>query len=91
MCIGRWRQRGRGDEEGLNRRDFASCPVIAKLEGDKDIVTLSDTRTEKGTNELFGGSNPAACLYVKQDFIEKSPSRLFRDRSDGRGRNEIGL
>jgi NitT/TauT family transport system substrate-binding protein len=48
-------------------------PVIAKLEADDDIVTLIDTRTEKGTNELFGGSNPAACLYVKQDFIAAKP------------------
>lgn len=51
-------------------------PVIAKLESDGDIVTLIDTRTEKGTNELFGGSNPASCLYVKQDLIEKKPETV---------------
>lgn len=51
-------------------------PVIAKLEADQDIVTLIDTRTEKGTNELFGGSNPASCLYVKQEMIEKNPNTV---------------
>ena len=51
-------------------------PVIAKLEADQDIVTLIDTRTEKGTNDLFGGSNPASCLYVKQDFLEKNPQTV---------------
>jgi NitT/TauT family transport system substrate-binding protein len=48
-------------------------PVIAKLELDGDIVTLIDTRTEAGTKALFGGSNPAACIYLKQDFIAANP------------------
>jgi NitT/TauT family transport system substrate-binding protein len=49
-------------------------PVIAKLETDGDIVTIIDTRTEAGTRALFGASNPAACLYLRQDFIEKNPN-----------------
>lgn len=49
-------------------------PVIAKLESDGDVVTLIDTRTEAGTKALFGASNPAACLYLRQDFIEKNPN-----------------
>ena len=48
-------------------------PVISKLEQDDDIVPLIDTRTEAGSTALFGGSNPAACLYLRQDFIEKNP------------------
>lgn len=48
-------------------------PVIAKLEMDGDIVTMIDTRTEAGTKSLFGGSNPAACMYARADFIEKNP------------------
>ncbi|KAF0232256.1 MAG: NitT/TauT family transport system substrate-binding [Beijerinckiaceae bacterium] len=51
-------------------------PVIAKLEADEDIVTLVDTRTEKGTFDLFGGTNPASCFYVKQEMIEKSPDTV---------------
>jgi NitT/TauT family transport system substrate-binding protein len=53
-------------------------PVIAKLEADGDIQILLDTRTEAGTRELFGGSNPAATLYTKKDFIEKNPQTTQR-------------
>jgi NitT/TauT family transport system substrate-binding protein len=53
-------------------------PVIAKLEADGDIQVLIDTRTEAGTRALFGGSNPAAVLYTKQDFIEKNPNTSQR-------------
>lgn len=49
-------------------------PVISKLEQDGDIVVLVDTRTEAGTRALFGATNPAACLYLRQDFIEKNPN-----------------
>jgi NitT/TauT family transport system substrate-binding protein len=48
-------------------------PVIAKLEADGDIQILIDTRTEAGTRALFGGSNPAAVLYTRKDFIDKNP------------------
>jgi len=48
-------------------------PVIAKLESDGDISILIDTRTEAGTRALFGGSNPAATLYTKKDFIDANP------------------
>lgn len=49
-------------------------PVIAKLEADGDIEVLLDTRTEAGTRALFGGSNPAAVVYTKQDWIEAHPA-----------------
>jgi NitT/TauT family transport system substrate-binding protein len=48
-------------------------PVIAKLEADGDIIIIVDTRTEAGTRALFGGSNPAAVLYTREDFIQKNP------------------
>jgi NitT/TauT family transport system substrate-binding protein len=48
-------------------------PVIAKLEADGDVQVLIDTRTEAGTRALFGGSNPAATLYSKKDFIDRNP------------------
>ena len=60
----------RGEIDVISHLD----PVIAKLETDGDIVTLIDTRTEAGTRALFGASNPAACLYLRQDFIEKYPN-----------------
>ena len=48
-------------------------PVIAKLEADGDIQILVDTRTEAGTRALFGGSTPAATLYMNKDFIDSNP------------------
>jgi NitT/TauT family transport system substrate-binding protein len=53
-------------------------PVIAKLEADGDIQVLIDTRTEAGTRALFGGSNPAACLYLKKSFIDAAPNTTQR-------------
>lgn len=49
-------------------------PVIAKLESDGDITVIIDTRTEEGTKALFGGSNPAAVLYVKKEFADENPN-----------------
>jgi NitT/TauT family transport system substrate-binding protein len=49
-------------------------PVIAKLESDNAIQVIIDTRTEEGTRALFGGSNPAAVLYVKKDFADANPN-----------------
>ena len=40
---------------------------------DGDVVALIDTRTEAGTKALFGGANPAAVLYLKNEFAEKNP------------------
>jgi NitT/TauT family transport system substrate-binding protein len=53
-------------------------PVIAKLESDGDIKVIIDTRTEEGTRALFGGSNPAATLYMKKDFIDANPATTQR-------------
>jgi NitT/TauT family transport system substrate-binding protein len=49
-------------------------PVISMLEREGLIRAVVDTRTEEGTRALFGGANPAAVLYMKQDFIEKNPN-----------------
>jgi NitT/TauT family transport system substrate-binding protein len=53
-------------------------PVISKLEADGDIRVLIDTRTEAGSKALWGGSNPAAVLYMKRDFVEKNPNTTQR-------------
>jgi NitT/TauT family transport system substrate-binding protein len=53
-------------------------PVIAKLEADGLIQALFDTRTEAGTRALFGATNPAATVYLKQDFIDKNPATAQR-------------
>lgn len=49
-------------------------PVLSMLERDGDIKIVVDTRTEAGTRALFGGSNPAAVLYLKKDFIDRYPN-----------------
>ena len=59
----------KGELDAISHLD----PVIAKLEADGDIQVLIDTRTEAGTRALFGGSNPAAVLYTRADFIAKNP------------------
>jgi NitT/TauT family transport system substrate-binding protein len=51
-------------------------PVISKLESDGTIEILADTRTEAGTKEIFGGSNPAAVVYLKSDFIQANPNTV---------------
>src|ERR671920_2371213 len=48
-------------------------PVVAKLEADGDVLVLIDTRTEAGTRALFGGSNPAAVVYTRKEFIDRNP------------------
>jgi len=51
-------------------------PVTAKLEADKDIIVLAETRSVAGTQAVFGGPMAAASLYIKQDFIEKNPNTV---------------
>lgn len=60
----------KGEIDAMSNLD----PVISKLEADGDVVVMADTRTEAGTRAIFGGSNPAAVVYLKNDFIEKNPN-----------------
>ena len=62
----------KGDIDAVSNLD----PMITKLEQDGDIKIVADSRTEAGTRAIFGGSNPAAVLYVKQDFIDKNPNTV---------------
>ena len=64
----------KGEIDAISHLD----PVIAKLEADDSIKVMIDTRTEAGTKELFGGSNPAAVVYLKSDFIEANPNTTQR-------------
>jgi NitT/TauT family transport system substrate-binding protein len=49
-------------------------PVMTMLEQKGEVKIISDTRTLKGTVEVFGGPMPAACLYAPLDFIQKNPN-----------------
>jgi len=48
-------------------------PVMTMLEQKGDVRIISDTRTLKGTREVFGGPMPAGCLYAPQAFVQKHP------------------
>ncbi|MFG1359546.1 ABC transporter substrate-binding protein [Xanthobacter pseudotagetidis] len=62
-------QMKRGELDAMSNLD----PVITKLESDGDVVVLADSRTEAGNDKIFGGTNPAAVLYLKRDFTEQNP------------------
>ena len=51
-------------------------PVMTMLEQKGDVRIISDTRTLKGTLEVFGGPMPAACLYAPTEFLQKNPNTV---------------
>jgi NitT/TauT family transport system substrate-binding protein len=51
-------------------------PVISTLERSGELKVVSDTRTLKETEAVFGGPMPAGCLYTKQEFIDKNPATV---------------
>ncbi|MDE1184470.1 ABC transporter substrate-binding protein [Paraburkholderia sp.] len=51
-------------------------PMMTKLQRSGAIKVLVDTRTVKGTQEIFGGTMPAATLYAPETFIQKNPKTI---------------
>lgn len=49
-------------------------PVMTMLEQKGDVKIISDTRTLKGTSEVFGGLMPAACFYTHGEYVQKNPN-----------------
>jgi len=49
-------------------------PVITMLQRDKLIQVVSDTRTLKDTQAVYGGPMPAACLYTPARFVQDNPN-----------------
>ena len=49
-------------------------PVMTMLEQKGDVKIISDTRTLKGTVEVFGGAMPSGCLYASAEFVQKNPN-----------------
>lgn len=49
-------------------------PVRALLVKSGDIKIVTETITDKGTFNVFGGSMPAATLYARKSFIEEHPN-----------------
>jgi NitT/TauT family transport system substrate-binding protein len=51
-------------------------PVITRLQQDGAIRILIDSRFPRVNYDIFGGTNPAAVLYAKQDFIVANPATM---------------
>jgi NitT/TauT family transport system substrate-binding protein len=51
-------------------------PVMTKLEQDEAVKIVADTRTVKGTNEVWGAPLPAGCLYAPVEFVKKYPNTV---------------
>ena len=51
-------------------------PVMTKLELDKAVKILADTRTVKGTQEVWGAPLPAGVLHASVDFVKKNPNTI---------------
>ena len=49
-------------------------PVMTALEQKGEVKIISDTRTLKGTQEVFGGPMPSGCLYAPLEFVQKNPA-----------------
>ena len=60
----------KGEIDGIANLD----PVISHLEVGGDIVTVVDTRTEKGMKEVYGGEYAAGSIYASHDFVAKNPN-----------------
>jgi len=64
----------KGEIDAISHLD----PVISKLQGDGGVTVLADSRTEKGTTQIFGGPLPAAVLYTRKSFIDANPETTQR-------------
>ncbi len=52
-------------------------PMMTILQSSGELgVILADTRTTTGTLRVFGGPYPAACLYMKEEFIQQNPNTV---------------
>jgi NitT/TauT family transport system substrate-binding protein len=51
-------------------------PVMTKLEQDGAIKIIADTRTYKGTIEVWGAPLPAGCLYAPIEFVRNYPNTV---------------
>lgn len=51
-------------------------PVITRLQQDGTVRIVADTRFPRVNYEIFGGTNPAAVLYAKNEFIAANPRTM---------------
>jgi NitT/TauT family transport system substrate-binding protein len=58
-----------GEVDALSNTD----PVMTQLELRSEVRIIGDTRTLKGTREVFGGLMPASCLFASQEYVARHP------------------
>ena len=51
-------------------------PVMSILEQKGELRIVADTRTLKGSVDIFGGAMPAGCLFAAAEFIQKNPNTV---------------
>jgi NitT/TauT family transport system substrate-binding protein len=51
-------------------------PIASRLDRDGIARVLYDTRTEKGTTDIFGGPWPAGGFYTTEEFIQQHPQTV---------------
>jgi NitT/TauT family transport system substrate-binding protein len=51
-------------------------PVVTMLEQKGELRIVADSRTLKGSQEVFGGTMPAACLCASADFVKANPATV---------------
>jgi NitT/TauT family transport system substrate-binding protein len=49
-------------------------PVMSTLEQRAEVRIIFDTRTLKGTADVFGGPMPASCLHAHSEFVQRHPN-----------------
>ena len=52
-------------------------PSLSVLQQNGEVgAILADTRTQAGSEAVFGGAYPAAAVYVKESFLKKNPKTV---------------
>jgi NitT/TauT family transport system substrate-binding protein len=51
-------------------------PVITRLQEDGVIRIITDSRFPRVNYQVFGGTNPAAVLYARREFIAANPNTI---------------
>ncbi len=51
-------------------------PVLTELEMSGVVEVVADARTPEGSQQLYGGSFPAGCLYTTEKFLAANPRTI---------------
>jgi NitT/TauT family transport system substrate-binding protein len=71
-----------GGERAVNAMAAGEIDAISNLDpvipvcSHGTVRVVADTRFPRVNYEIFGGTNPAAVLYAKQDFISANPATI---------------